>query len=220
GITNLGRYVIGQMIKQRFIIQTDHMSSKTATAAVAIAEQQHYPGVVSAHCCSSPQLFARIYRLGGFVDPPVQPASSFVTQWRNDKALRAARYPFGFGWGSDENGLGDQPGPSAATPIKYPFKSFDGRVTFRREQWGQRTFVPLLRRRLAGRAGRRGFRPGGARSARAQQRGRLPRRGAGRRHARERTPVRDLAGPASRGRRQVRVRRQRRTDQVRRRRLA
>ena len=38
------------------------------------------------------------------------------------------------------NGLGDQPGPSPATPITYPFKSYDGRVTFTREQWGNRTF--------------------------------------------------------------------------------
>jgi hypothetical protein len=49
------------------------------------------------------------------------------------------RYPLGVGWGSDENGLAEQPGP-ANTPISYPFKSYDGRVTFGREQWGQRIF--------------------------------------------------------------------------------
>jgi hypothetical protein len=128
------------MIKQRFIIQTDHMDSKTASAAVAIAEREHYPGVVSAHCCSSPQLFARIYRLGGFVNPPVQPARSFIARWRLDRTVMSPGYTFGFGWGSDENGLGDQPGPTNATPIRYPFKSFDGGVTFTREQWGQRKF--------------------------------------------------------------------------------
>ena len=38
------------------------------------------------------------------------------------------------------NGLSGQPSPSAANPISYPFKSFDGRVTFARERWGQRVF--------------------------------------------------------------------------------
>jgi hypothetical protein len=46
---------------------------------------------------------------------------------------------FGFGYGSDENGLAEQPGPSGKT-ISYPFKSYDGRVTFTQEQWGNRKF--------------------------------------------------------------------------------
>jgi hypothetical protein len=49
------------------------------------------------------------------------------------------KYRAGFGWGSDENGLGAQPGPSN-TPISYPFNSYAGHVTFGREQWGQRSF--------------------------------------------------------------------------------
>jgi len=62
-----------------------------------------------------------------------------VGTWNSDRAARDPRYPLGFGWGSDENGLAEQPGPSN-TPIGYPFKSYDGRVTFSREQWGQRMF--------------------------------------------------------------------------------
>ncbi len=57
GLTSLGSYVIGQMIKHHLVIQLDHMDSKTAAAALAIAQSEHYSGVVSAHCCSSPQLF-------------------------------------------------------------------------------------------------------------------------------------------------------------------
>ena len=139
GLTNLGAYLIRQMAKQHMIIQTDHMSSKTADAAIAIAARQHYAGVVSAHCCSSPQLFQRIYATGGYVNPPVGPGTAFVGKWKADKAVRTRRYSFGFGWGSDMNGLADQPGPTAP-PIKYPFKSFDGHVKFSREKWGVRTF--------------------------------------------------------------------------------
>jgi hypothetical protein len=140
GLTDLGAYLIHQMIKQHMIIQTDHMDSKTADAAVAIAERQQYPGVVSAHCCSSPQLFRRIFAVGGYVNPPVGAAASFISQKKTDKSVRSAKYSFGFGWGSDMNGLGDQPGPTAGAPISYPFKAFLGNVTFTREQWGQRTF--------------------------------------------------------------------------------
>ena len=38
------------------------------------------------------------------------------------------------------NGLADQPGPASGTPITYPFTSYDGKVTFTQEQWGDRTF--------------------------------------------------------------------------------
>jgi hypothetical protein len=139
GITNLGSYLIGQMIKDHFIIQLDHMDSKTATAALSIATAAHYSGVVSAHCCSSPQLFKQIYSDGGFVSEPVSPAPGFVTIEQRDKAEADPRYHFGFGYGSDMNGLAEQPGPSAPS-ISYPFKSYLGNVTFGEEQWGKRSF--------------------------------------------------------------------------------
>jgi hypothetical protein len=139
GLTDLGAYLIHQMIKQHQIIQLDHMDSKTATAALAIVRAEHYSGVVSAHCCSSPQLFQGIYATGGFITPPVEPTQAFAGTWKADEAVRNPTYRFGFGWGSDENGLAEQPGPQG-TQISYPFKSYDGRVTFTREQWGQRTF--------------------------------------------------------------------------------
>jgi hypothetical protein len=139
GLTDLGAYLIRRMIKQHLLIQLDHMDSKTADAALAIAQAGHYSGVISAHCCSSAQLFQRMYATGGMITPPVQPTQAFAARWSADRALHKPGYHFGFGWGSDENGLGDQPGPSG-TQIGYPFRSYDGRVTFGREQWGQRSF--------------------------------------------------------------------------------
>jgi hypothetical protein len=139
GLTSLGAYVISQMIKQHFLIQLDHMDSKTATAALAIAQAAHYSGVISAHCCSSPQLFQGVYATGGFISPPAESAAAFVATWKADKALSSPKYHFGFGYGSDMNGLAEQPGPASGA-IAYPFQSYDGRVTFTREQWGQRTF--------------------------------------------------------------------------------
>jgi hypothetical protein len=54
-------------------------------------------------------------------------------------AVSDAKYKVGFGFGSDENGLAEQPGP-ANTPITYPFRSYRGNVTFGREQYGERSF--------------------------------------------------------------------------------
>ena len=140
GLTGLGAYLINKMIQQHFIIQTDHMSSKTAAATTAIATAHHYSGIVSAHCCSSPQLFKQIYSIGGFVSEPVNALLAFVNIERADRAQSSPRYHFGFGWGSDLNGLGAQAGPSSAYPVRYPFTSYAGKVTFAREVWGQRTF--------------------------------------------------------------------------------
>jgi hypothetical protein len=140
GLTDLGAYLVRQMIKQHFIIQLDHMDSKTADAALAIAQSEHYSGVVSAHCCSSAQLFGRIYSTGGFISEPVAPASAFVSIYKADKAQSSSKYAFGFGYGSDMNGLAEQPGPSNGAPVHYPFTSYDGKVTFTPEVWGDRSF--------------------------------------------------------------------------------
>jgi hypothetical protein len=49
------------------------------------------PGVVSAHCCSSPQLFQQIYATGGFISEPAGPAASFVAVEKADKALSSPK---------------------------------------------------------------------------------------------------------------------------------
>jgi hypothetical protein len=140
GLTSLGAYLVNQMIKRHFIIQLDHMDSKTATAALSIATAHHYSGVVSAHCCSSAQLFKRIYADGGFITPPVETAPAFVGTWRKDRAERDPAYHFGFGWGSDMNGLAEQPGPTPSVAVRYPFHSYLGHVTFNHEVWDKRSF--------------------------------------------------------------------------------
>src|SRR5205807_1187577 len=103
GLTGLGAYLIKRMAEQHLIVQLDHMDSKTATAALAIAEANHYAGIVSAHCCSSAQLFKRVYAAGGFITPPVAPSDSFAGTWKSDMAVRDPAYKVGFGYGSDEN---------------------------------------------------------------------------------------------------------------------
>ena len=54
--------------------------------------------------------------------------------------MRDPRYYFGFGYGSDINGLAHQSVPNPKQQVRYPFKSFDGKVTFDRQKTGTRTF--------------------------------------------------------------------------------
>jgi hypothetical protein len=143
GLTSLGAYLINQMVRRHFIVELDHMDAKTADATLSILEAHHYSGVVSAHSWDSPEENPRIYNLGGFVTP-IAGASpgAFVAQWKASRSIRNPRFlnGLGFGYGADMNGLAEESQPTAANPIHYPFKSYDGRVTFTREVWGQRTF--------------------------------------------------------------------------------
>jgi hypothetical protein len=143
GLTPLGVYLIKKMIREHYIVELDHMDVKTADATLSILEANHYSGVVSAHSWDSPQENPRIYNLGGFVTPiaGASPAS-FIAQWRTSRSIRNRRFynGTGFGYGADMNGLAEQSQPTSGTPISYPFSSFDGRVSFTRETWGQRVF--------------------------------------------------------------------------------
>jgi hypothetical protein len=143
GLTPLGAYLIDNMIKQHFIVELDHMDALTADTTLSILEAHHYSGVISAHSWDSPEENTRIYNLGGFVTPIAGSSpASFIAQWKTGLAVRNHRFynGAGFGYGADMNGLAEESAPDTTSPIPYPFKSFDGRVTFTREQWGQRIF--------------------------------------------------------------------------------
>jgi hypothetical protein len=143
GLTGLGAYLLNRMIKLHFIVELDHMDAKAADSALSVLEAHRYSGVISAHSWDSPEENSRIYNLGGFVTPiaGASPAS-FVSQWQASLKIRNKRFysGAGFGYGADMNGLAEESQPDTSNPISYPFKSFDGKVTFTREQWGQRTF--------------------------------------------------------------------------------
>jgi hypothetical protein len=71
------------------------------------------------------------------------PRRRFVKKYRELQAVRQPRWRATSGYGADANGLGKQgpPRPGAEqNPVTYPFKSFDGSVTFERQVSGERTF--------------------------------------------------------------------------------
>ncbi|MFD6450245.1 peptidase, partial [Nocardia sp. NPDC060220] len=97
-------------------------------------------GVLSSHGWDSPTTTERVYAVGGFATPYAGGPASFVQAWREARVLPRPGAEFGFGFGSDMNGIAGQGGPLGPGTIRYPFVSHDGAVTFDRERWGERTF--------------------------------------------------------------------------------
>ena len=142
GLTSLGRYAVQKMMAAHMLIEVDHLSERARDTVLSIAARRHYP-LVSSHNGTggewTPSELRRLHKLGGYasVSPDTAPALS-------TKILRMARFGFfGVGLGTDTGGFASLPGPrsdAATNPLRYPFKSYDGRVTFVREQTGTRTF--------------------------------------------------------------------------------
>jgi hypothetical protein len=146
GLTPLGRYLISKMIAQHMLIEVDHLSEPARDAVLAIAERARYP-LISSHNGTggkwTPAELARLYKLGGFaaVTPDVAPA--LAAKVADMSSFKDPRRYVGIGVGTDTGGFALLPGPrpdAAQHPLRYPFKSFDGTVTFVRERTGTRTF--------------------------------------------------------------------------------
>jgi hypothetical protein len=141
GLTDVGEYLVRGMMKRGMIVDPDHLSVVARRALLAVTESDDYSGVISSHSWSTEDAYPRLYKAGGFVAPYAGNTQSFLKAWQQIKPGRDPRYVFGFGWGADMNGFGGQGGPrNGPDPVTYPFKSFDGSVTFERQKTGQRTF--------------------------------------------------------------------------------
>jgi microsomal dipeptidase-like Zn-dependent dipeptidase len=143
GLTPLGEFTVEQMIDRGLMIEVDHMSLKTASRTLELAEARGFSGVLSSHSWMSPELRSRVYALGGFIEPITTSPESFIEEWRQLRAVADPRYRFGIGFGADANGFHAQPparGVDKPNAVSYPFKSLDGRVTFERQVSGQRVY--------------------------------------------------------------------------------
>ena len=141
GLTSLGRYLVHRLMDSKSIVEIDHMGVKSRNQTLDLLEQRRYSGVISAHTWASPLNYPRIYRLGGIVTPAAgsESASKFVGEWAAYRKLRDKRFYFGFGYGSDTNGLAVQASPPDR-PLSYPFRSLTSGTKFGRQVTGQRTF--------------------------------------------------------------------------------
>jgi hypothetical protein len=138
GLTDLGNHAVRKLMQNRIIIDPDHLSVKARKSVMDLLEARRYSGAVSSHSWSSFDVIPRIYRVGGVVTPMQSPAPDWIKTWKETKAQRDKRFYFGFGYGADQNGLASQIEPREG--VTYPFKSFDGKVTFERERSGERLF--------------------------------------------------------------------------------
>ncbi len=143
GLSDLGEHLVRRMVRKGMIIDPDHLGVYARRQVLSIVEAERYSGVVSSHTWSTPDAEKRILNAGGFITPYAGASTTFVKKYRELQAVRNPRWRTAAGYGADANGLGRQgpPRPDAAkNPVTYPFKSFDGSVTFNRQQSGSRTF--------------------------------------------------------------------------------
>ena len=139
GLTDLGDHAVRKLMQSRIIIDPDHLSVRARKSVMDLIEAAHYSGAVSSHSWSTFDVIPRIYRVGGVVTPMQDSAPEWIKTWRKTKAQRDRRFYFGFGYGADQNGLASQIPPREGG-VHYPFKSFDGKVTFERQRSGERLF--------------------------------------------------------------------------------
>jgi len=143
GLTPLGEFLVEQMIDRGLMIEVDHMSAKSSSRALELAEERGYSGVISSHSWMDTHKRSRVYGLGGFIEPITTSPESFIDEWRELRAAADPRFKFGIGYGADTNGFHSQPGPRGAdqpNPVTYPFTSLDGRISFDKQVAGQRTW--------------------------------------------------------------------------------
>ncbi|MBW2940577.1 hypothetical protein [Zhongshania aquimaris] len=142
-MTPAGLYTYSKMMELGFLFDWDHMEMGMKTQALELAEAQTpaYP-FVSTHGTFGGTTIDQATRMlanGGFLYPSNGSSRGFREDmdetagiYTAAMALRAAKglepLLFGFGYGTDTNGLSAQSGPrnNPENPITYPFTLFDG----------------------------------------------------------------------------------------------
>ena len=78
GLSDLGEYVVRQMMKRGIIIDPDHLSQAARDEVLAIVEAAQYPGIMSSHSWSNDPDYPRILAQGGVVTPYAGSTTGFV----------------------------------------------------------------------------------------------------------------------------------------------
>lgn len=144
-MTPAGLYTYGKMMELGFIFDFDHMEMGMKTQALELAEAQNpiYP-LVSTHGTfggTTIDQAARVLRGGGFLYPSNGSSRGFrddldetfgIYQMAVSDMPAEQRPLFGFGYGTDTNGLSSQTGPrgdfEAEDAVVYPYTLFAGDV--------------------------------------------------------------------------------------------
>jgi hypothetical protein len=142
GLSDLGEYVVRQMMKRGMIVDPDHLSQQARDEVLSLVEAAKYHGIVSSHSWSNHQDYPRIYARGGVVTPYAGSTTNFVKEWKTVRQGYDKRFYWGFGYGADMNGFGNQGGPRnpEENPVTYPFKGLDPAVTLDKQHSGERVY--------------------------------------------------------------------------------
>ncbi len=153
GLTELGEFLLKEMMKRGMLIELDHMPKRTYKRAFEILKANDYPGVGSHGNNNRGKLYelggVSKFNFGGCSDPDHPRSRIASLEHRLDLIRAAGGYP-AEGFGFDLNGFAGAPGPRFGddsnctqpqkNPVTYPFKSYDGAVTFTQPRAGNRTF--------------------------------------------------------------------------------
>ncbi|MFA5940587.1 MAG: hypothetical protein WC809_14610 [Sinimarinibacterium sp.] len=142
-MTPIGQYAYGKMMEMGFILDWDHMEMGMKTQFLELTEAQDpvYP-IVSTHGTfggTTVDQATRLLRDGGYLYPSNGSSRGFRDDMDETaqiyEAAMAGREPaqrllFGFGYGTDTNGLSAQSGPRGEfdedKAVVYPFVLFGG----------------------------------------------------------------------------------------------
>jgi len=146
GLTELGEYLINQLMDNHMMIEVDHLSERARLRVLEIAEARNYP-LISSHTGSGGVWTAsdleRLYGVGGFATARPDTAAKLAETILSFRRFKQKRRPLGVGLGTDTGGFSAAPGPDPAAeerPLVYPYRSYDGRVSFVCQIAGGRKF--------------------------------------------------------------------------------
>jgi len=146
GLTDLGRYLVRQMMARHMLIEVDHLSQKARETVLDMAEAARYP-LVSSHSGTggtwTPSQLRRLYRLGGVASARPDNAPRLAATILDLRQYQSPKHFFGVGLGTDTGGFNEAPGAregAARRPLRYPFRSYDNRVTFVCQLTGTRKY--------------------------------------------------------------------------------
>src|SRR5699024_4155207 len=108
-----------------------------------IIEASDYSDLITSHSWGDDGSQERLQNLGGVVAPYARDATVYVDSWNAARAGQSPSFLTGYGYGSDNNGLGAQPAPrvgNASNPVVYPYTTFDGGTVMYQQQSGTRTY--------------------------------------------------------------------------------
>ena len=146
GLTELGEYLINELMDNHMMIEVDHLSERARLRVLEIAEERDYP-LVSSHTGSggvwTTSDLERLYNVGGFATARPDNAAQLAETILSFKRFKKKGEPLAIGIGTDTGGFSAAPGPDPAAeqkPLIYPFKSYDGKVSFVCAVAGERKF--------------------------------------------------------------------------------